>query len=79
MNIMHDWLAPGGLLIVTNVDPSNPMRKGMDHLLDWHLIYRTAPRLLSLKPRQAAADDTFVCSDDSGVNIFLEVRKPNHA
>src|SRR6266550_4545732 len=40
-DIMYDWVAPGGLLLVTNVEPPNPRRKGMEHLLDWHLIYRT--------------------------------------
>lgn len=78
LNVMYEWLAPGGLLIATNVDPSNPMRKGMDHLLDWHLIYRTAAQLLALRPRLAPTDAATVASDDSGVNIFLEVRKPGH-
>jgi extracellular factor (EF) 3-hydroxypalmitic acid methyl ester biosynthesis protein len=76
LSIMHDWLAPGGLLLATNVDPSNPMRKGMEHLLDWHLIYRNAAHMIKLKPRQATDDSVFVCSDFTGVNVFLEVRKP---
>ncbi|HSU55749.1 MAG TPA: class I SAM-dependent methyltransferase, partial [Candidatus Dormibacteraeota bacterium] len=77
--IMYDWLGPGGLLIATNVHPSNPMRKGMEHLLDWHLIYRTAPQLLSLKPRQVSDDAARSFSDHTGVNVFLELRKPAHA
>src|SRR5690349_22583777 len=42
MDIMYDWVLPGGLLVATNVEPNNPRRHGMDHLLDWPLIYRTA-------------------------------------
>jgi len=79
MNLMYEWLAPGGLLIATNVDPSNPMRHGMEHLLDWHLIYRTGPQLLALKPQAAPADCASVHADETGVNVFLEVRKPAHA
>jgi extracellular factor (EF) 3-hydroxypalmitic acid methyl ester biosynthesis protein len=53
------------------------MRKGMEHLLDWHLVYRTGPRMLSLKPRQAGEEAASVHSDETGVNVFFEVRKPN--
>lgn len=78
MNLMYDWVAPGGLLVATNVEPANPLRQGMEHLLDWHLIYRTGADLLKLAPQQAATGDAQVYSDDTGVNVFLEVRKPRH-
>ncbi len=78
MDVMYDWLAPGGLLIATNVEPSNPMRHGMEHLLDWHLVYRTGPEVGALKPRDAEADAVLVRCDDTGVNVFIEVRKPAH-
>lgn len=77
-NIMYDWLTPGGLLVVTNVDPSNPLRNGMEHLLDWHLIYRTADQLRYLSPSNAAQEDCYVQTDATGVNVLLEVRKPDH-
>lgn len=79
MNIMYDWLAPGGLLAATNVEPSNPLRNGMEHLLDWHLIYRKAEQMRPLAPSLASADDIVVKSEDTGVNVFLEARKPHHA
>src|SRR5437867_2711106 len=47
MNIFYSWLAPGGLLLATNVDASNPIRNGMEHLLDWHLIYRNSKQVQS--------------------------------
>jgi extracellular factor (EF) 3-hydroxypalmitic acid methyl ester biosynthesis protein len=75
MNIMYDWLAPGGLLVVTNVEPTNPLRHGMGHLLDWHLNYRTSHQLHRLRPAQAHAEASVVRADPTGFNVFLEVRK----
>ncbi len=78
MDIFYDQVAPGGLLLVTNVDPSNPLRNGMAYLLDWHLIYRTAQNLRALQPARAPDDAVQVRSDTTGVNLFMEVRKPDH-
>jgi extracellular factor (EF) 3-hydroxypalmitic acid methyl ester biosynthesis protein len=79
MDVMYHWLAPGGLLLVTNVDTSNPLRQGMDYLLDWRLVYRTAAQSLGLRPAQALPEAITVKSDSTGVNLFIEVRKPGHA
>jgi len=76
VSLMYQWVAPGGLLVVTNVEPRNPLRHGMEHLLDWHLIYRNAAQMLKLRPEQAATEDVQVLTDDTGVNVFLEMRKP---
>jgi extracellular factor (EF) 3-hydroxypalmitic acid methyl ester biosynthesis protein len=78
MNIFYDLVAPGGLLVATNVEPSNPLRHGMEHLLDWHLIYRKEPELRELIPNNAAKDQALVRTDATGVNLFLEIRKPAH-
>jgi extracellular factor (EF) 3-hydroxypalmitic acid methyl ester biosynthesis protein len=78
MSIFYDWLAPGGLLISTNVDISNPLRHGMDHLLDWHLVYRNSSQAQALFPAQAPADAASIRSDLTGVNLLVEVRKPLH-
>ena len=77
MNIFYDMVRPGGLLLATNVDVSNPLRNGMEHLLDWHLIYRTSHQARALIPDKASPEDFCVKSDITGVNIFIEVRKPN--
>ncbi len=76
MNIFYDLLAPGGLLVATNVDSSNPSRNWMEYVVDWHLVYRDAETLASLKPDRAPASAYAVESEDLGVNIFIEVRKP---
>lgn len=77
MNIFYESVKPGGLLLVTNVDVYNPLRNTMETLLDWHLIYRTSQQARKLIPEKAHPDDFSVKSDITGVNIFIEVRKPN--
>lgn len=79
MDIFYELLAPGGLLVATNVDSSNPSRAWMEHVLDWHLVYRDKAGFLQLAPQMADAADCTTRSDATGVNIFLEVRKPDHA
>jgi extracellular factor (EF) 3-hydroxypalmitic acid methyl ester biosynthesis protein len=83
MNIFYDMLAPGGLLVATNVtdvmNSSRPFRYSMEYLLDWHLIYRDGPRLGALTPDRASPDNSKVLIEDTGVNVFLEVRKPSDA
>jgi extracellular factor (EF) 3-hydroxypalmitic acid methyl ester biosynthesis protein len=78
MDIFYKFVAPGGLLVVTNVEPSNPLRHGMEHLLDWHLIYRKEQDLRALRPTYAIDDYVSVRADSTGVNLFMEVRKPAH-
>ena len=45
MKLFHGWLAPGGLLLATNVTPLTPNRGSLDLILDWHLIYRGAEQI----------------------------------
>lgn len=74
VDLMFTWLAPGGLLLVTNVAPCNPLRYGMEHMLDWNLVYRTPQQMLALKPARPS-EEARVESDLSGVNIWVEIRK----
>jgi len=76
LEIFYEMLAPGGLLVATNVDASNPDRLKMEYLLDWHLIYRTGEELKALAPKESFPDNCRVVSDVTGVNAFLEVNKP---
>ncbi len=79
MNIFYDRLAPGGLLVVTNVDDYKPFRHMLEFVLDWHLIYRDAKKSATLVPERVPADAKRVVEDATGVNVFVEVRKPSHA
>jgi extracellular factor (EF) 3-hydroxypalmitic acid methyl ester biosynthesis protein len=76
VGILYDWVAPGGLLVTTNVDRSNPRRITMDFLMEWHLNYRSGAELARLKPAGPVANSA-VHSDATGVNIFFEARKPS--
>jgi extracellular factor (EF) 3-hydroxypalmitic acid methyl ester biosynthesis protein len=76
MTLLYDWVGPDGLLLATNVEPSNPMRRVMEHCLDWQLIYRTAAQCKRLCPSQVEPNDFLVRADFTGVNLFMEARKP---
>jgi extracellular factor (EF) 3-hydroxypalmitic acid methyl ester biosynthesis protein len=79
LGIFYQWLAPDGLLLVTNVDGTRPFRNKLELILDWNLIYRTAQQLSHLKPDDAPEEICSVQSDLTSVNVFLEVRKPENA
>ncbi|TMH04036.1 MAG: class I SAM-dependent methyltransferase [Betaproteobacteria bacterium] len=68
---------PGGSVMVTNVHASNPQKCVMEHLLEWHLIYRDEAGLEAVlpEPRQ----DTKLFTDETGVNVFAEFRVPESA
>jgi extracellular factor (EF) 3-hydroxypalmitic acid methyl ester biosynthesis protein len=79
MNILYDMVAPGGLLVATNVSDAmnrtRPFRFSMEYLLDWHLIYRDGVQLGALTP-DGAEPYTTVVAEDIGVNVMIEVKKP---
>ncbi len=54
MNVFYDWLAPGGLLVVTNVVDDQPFRHMLEFVLDWHLIYRNANKAPALVPEPSS-------------------------
>jgi len=80
--ILYDLLAPGGLLVTTNVSDamnrSHPFRHSMEYILDWHLIYRNGPGLSALAPERGFEEGGRLVAEDTGVNVFIEIRKPGH-
>lgn len=76
MNMFYSMLQPGGLLLATNVDNSNPIRNIMGYVFEWRLIERSAAQLRALTPEGARPDDCRIVSDSTGCNVFIEVRKP---
>jgi extracellular factor (EF) 3-hydroxypalmitic acid methyl ester biosynthesis protein len=79
MNIFYEMLEPGGLLVATNVDSTNPNRQTMENLLEWHLIYRSHQQFESLRPEAAPDAECGIRADPTGCNLFFEIRKPVHA
>ncbi|HEY1082209.1 MAG TPA: class I SAM-dependent methyltransferase, partial [Prosthecobacter sp.] len=78
LEIFYDMVAPGGLLIATNVHARNPSRHWMECVMDWHLVYRDDDGFLALAPSRAPAGTSVIKAEETGVNIFLEVRKAMH-
>jgi extracellular factor (EF) 3-hydroxypalmitic acid methyl ester biosynthesis protein len=76
MSLFFRMLRPGGLLVVTNVAAHNPSVQWMELAVDWHLIYRDADKMADLIPA-GGRENAKLMSDDSGVNTFLEIRKPS--
>jgi len=77
LGLFYDWLNPGGLLLATNVTPTSPNQGSLELILDWHLNYRDTARFKLLCPDVIPQDTIRVQSDETGVNLFLEARKPN--
>jgi extracellular factor (EF) 3-hydroxypalmitic acid methyl ester biosynthesis protein len=61
-------------MLLTNVHSSNPERHGMEHLLEWHLIYRDEAQMMSVMSEVGAAIDLY--TDQTGVNVFAETTLP---
>jgi len=75
MDLFYTMVAPGGLLVATNVD-DHPAKNQMECFLEWHLIHRNNEKMKSVAPAAADAQDVSIKRDATGVNLFLEVRKP---
>lgn len=80
MNVFYEMLAPGGLLLATNatdvLNDAKPFRFSMEYLLDWHLIYRSKDQFAVVAPDLASQEDIQILVEDTGANLFLEVKKP---
>lgn len=73
IELFQRWSRPGSLVVATNVHVCNPVRAIMEHLLEWHLIYRDEVQMRALAPADSQAR---VIGESTGINIFLEIRLP---
>ncbi|WP_143544010.1 class I SAM-dependent methyltransferase [Rhodopirellula sp. MGV] len=73
IELFYEWVQPGGIVLVTNVTPNHSSVAMMGMVLDWNLELRNQQDMHNLVPglgeQQAYVDST-------GVNVFLEIRKP---
>ena len=76
MEIFYGMLAPGGLIIVCDLTPRNPLRHLMNFVLDENLIHRTRQEMLALVPRNLPSDYYRITEVPNGVEVFLHVLKP---
>ena len=77
-SIFYEWIAPGGLLLITNVDASKPFHRSMEYILEWHLNCRSGDQLVRLINPHSSLGTLAITSDETGVNLFAEIRKPIH-
>jgi extracellular factor (EF) 3-hydroxypalmitic acid methyl ester biosynthesis protein len=71
--LFYQWCEPGGRVIVTNVHSSNPVKGLMEHVMEWHLVMRDESDMVRLVPD---LEPLKVYTDDTGINVFLEIEKP---
>ena len=76
LELWHDSLAPGGLMLVANMTDTKPFRHFIEFILDWQLIYRNSREFLSLVPERCR-EMTRVIAEPASVNLFLHTRKPD--
>ena len=76
MDYFYGLLEPGGLLLATNVTPASSLRNLLEGILEWPMIYRDHLQMAILKPETAPEGSAEVFTESTGVNIFIEVRKP---
>jgi extracellular factor (EF) 3-hydroxypalmitic acid methyl ester biosynthesis protein len=71
---LYQLLEPGGEMVIGNFHASNSSRTYMEYWLDWVLYYRTERDFIDLFQEPGSAD-TEVVFDDTGVQMFLHIRK----
>lgn len=79
MEIFFEMLAPGGLIVVCDLTPRNPLRHLMNFVLDENLIHRTRQEMLALVPRSIPPEYYRITEVPNGVEVFLHVLKPESA
>jgi extracellular factor (EF) 3-hydroxypalmitic acid methyl ester biosynthesis protein len=73
IELFYHWVRPGGVVVVTNVTPNHSSTGFMKYLLEWNLKLRDPSQMLSLATQFTQAE---TYCDETGVNVFLSVRKP---
>ncbi len=71
---LFSQLAANGTLVIGNMAPENPSRWAMEHLAEWHLIYRTRddlPELCALLPKSRRVN---IIQEPLGINLFLKIQ-----
>ena len=76
MELWHDSLSPGGLMLIANMNDTKPFRHFIEFILDWQLIYRNSAEIFSLVPEHCR-ENTSVIAEPTSVNLFLHIRKPD--
>jgi len=74
VNFGYSCLRNSGVLTVTNIHPNVPNKQYLEHALEWNFIYRDENKLGLLSPSSLNSQ---VTTDETGLNVFLDVRRLN--
>jgi extracellular factor (EF) 3-hydroxypalmitic acid methyl ester biosynthesis protein len=74
INFGYSCLRSSGSLTVTNVHPNIPNKQYLEYALEWKFIYRDEKKLSLLSPSNKYSQ---VTTDETGLNVFLDIRKLN--
>ncbi len=72
VRLFYSWLKEDGVLLVTNMHERTMNRFLLEHQAEWYLVYRNEDQMEEMIPG-VVNKRTF--TDDTGVNLCLEVRK----
>lgn len=73
---IYDHLLPNGIVVLANLHAANPDRILLEHILEWHSIYRLAKDLESLFSRSKFRSlPLSIQSDEYGVELFVICKK----
>jgi len=72
LDMMSSLLAPGGVLLLTNLNQQNPWRAFMEYVGDWVVVHRTPEHFRSLceGPPERNLTTLDLTTDPSGTNLF---------
>ncbi|HZH79326.1 MAG TPA: class I SAM-dependent methyltransferase [Archangium sp.] len=72
LDMMSSLLAPGGVLLLTNLNQQNPWRAFMEYVGDWVVVHRTADQFRTLceGPPERNLTTLDLTMDPSGTNLF---------
>ena len=76
IDLWYDWLLPGGLMVIANMNDTKPFRNFIEFVLDWQLLYRESDEFFELSPARCK-EATRVIAEPTSVNLFLHIRKPD--
>jgi extracellular factor (EF) 3-hydroxypalmitic acid methyl ester biosynthesis protein len=73
IKLFYQWVNPGGLVVITNVHPKHSIKGFLEHIQEWYVYLRTEEQLLRLAGNLG---ERKVAPEATGINVFLDVRKP---
>jgi SAM-dependent methyltransferase len=77
LEMMTSLLAPGGVLLLTNLHQQNPWQALMEYVCDWYVLHRSGPHFQQLceGPAERGMRTLELTQDPSGTNLFWAGQK----